>query len=125
MNIEQVITKKAPQAAGPYSQAVRSGNFLFVSGQLPVNPEDGNIASTVENQAKQAMTNLKNIIEDAGFKLSDVVKTTLFIRNMDDFPTVNAVYAGFFSEPFPARSCVEVSRLPKGSLLEIDAIALH
>lgn len=121
--IESVSTKNAPAAIGPYSQAVKAGGFLFVSGQIPVNPTDGSIPEGVEAQSRQAFTNLGGILEAGGSSLSAVVKTTLFIRSMSEFAKVNAVYADFFGKPFPARSCVEVSALPKGVLIETEAIA--
>lgn len=121
--IESVSTKNAPAAIGPYSQAIKAGGFLFVSGQIPVNPTDGSIPEGVEAQARQAFTNLGGILEAGGSSLSAVVKTTLFIRSMSEFAKVNAVYADFFRKPFPARSCVEVSALPKGVLIETEAIA--
>jgi 2-iminobutanoate/2-iminopropanoate deaminase len=121
--IETVETSNAPAAIGPYSQAIKTGNLIFTSGQIPVNPSDGTIPEKIEEQAKQAFENLKNILEATDSGLKSVVKTTVFIKNMGDFSAVNAVYAKFFSTPFPARSCVEVSALPKGVLIEIEAIA--
>ena len=122
--IEPISTKKAPAAIGPYSQAIRSGNFVFVSGQIPVNPADNSIPDTIGAQARQAFTNLSSILEQAGTSLASVAKTTVFIKNMDDFAAINGIYSEFFSEPFPARSCVEVSKLPKDVLIEIEAIAV-
>ena len=122
--IEAIEADKAPAAIGPYSQSVRAGNLIFVSGQIPVNPSDGAIPETIGNQARQAFENLKSIIEAAGSNLSNVVKTTVFIKNMNDFAQINGIYAEFFSKPFPARSCVEVSALPKGVLIEIEAVAV-
>ncbi len=121
----QIIhTDKAPAAIGPYSQAIEAGDFIFTSGMIPVIPETGEIAGdSVEEQATQAFTNLKNLIEASGSSLDKVVKTTVFIKNMDDFSKINEVYAGFFTKNLPARSCVEVARLPKDVKLEVEAIA--
>ena len=120
--MKEVSTQKAPAAIGPYSQAIKVGNMLFTSGQIPVNPENGEIPEGVEAQATQAMTNIKNLIEASGASMENVVKTTVFIKNMEDFATINSIYAQFFTKPYPARSCVEVARLPKDVLLEVEAI---
>lgn len=120
--MKQISTDKAPAAIGPYSQAIVCGNMLFCSGQIPVDPATGVIPEGVEAQAEQALTNVKNLIEAAGGSIDNVVKTSVFIKNMDDFATINGIYAKYFTEPFPARSCVEVARLPKDVLLEVEAI---
>ena len=120
--MKQISTNNAPAAIGPYSQAIVTGGMLFCSGQIPINPATGEIPEGVEAQAEQAMTNVKNLIEAAGSSIDNVVKTTVFIKNMDDFAKINEIYAKYFSEPFPARSCVEVARLPKDVLLEVEAI---
>ncbi len=120
--MKQISTDKAPAAIGPYSQAIKTGGLLFCSGQIPLNPADGTIPDGVEAQAEQALTNVKNLIESAGASIDNVVKTTVFIKNMDDFGKINEIYAKYFTEPFPARSCVEVARLPKDVLLEVEAI---
>ena len=120
--MKEVSTQKAPAAIGPYSQAIKVGNMLFTSGQIPVNPENGEFPEGVEAQATQAMTNLKNLIEASGASMENVVKTTVFIKNMEDFATINSIYAQFFTKPYPPRSCVEVARLPKDVLLEVEAI---
>ncbi len=120
--MKEVSTQKAPAAIGPYSQAIKVGNMLFTSGQIPVNPENGEIPEGVEAQATQAMTNIKNLIEASGASMDNVVKTTVFIKNMEDFAAINSIYAQFFTKPYPARSCVEVARLPKDVLLEVEAI---
>lgn len=120
--MKQISTNNAPAAIGPYSQAIVTGGMLFCSGQVPINPATGEIPEGVEAQAEQAMTNVKNLIEAAGSSIDNVVKTTVFIKNMDDFAKINEIYAKYFSEPFPARSCVEVARLPKDVLLEVEAI---
>jgi 2-iminobutanoate/2-iminopropanoate deaminase len=121
---EAVKTSNAPAAIGPYSQGIKAGNLIFTSGQIPVNPSDGTIADTVNEQARQAFENVSAVLKAAGGRLDKVVKTTIFITNMDDFAAINKVYAEFFGEPFPARSCVEVSRLPKGVILEVEAIVV-
>ena len=116
-------TDKAPAAIGPYSQAVGVNGFVFASGQIPVDPKTGQIPEGIEAQARQALTNAKNLIEAAGLTMDDIVKTTVFIKNMDDFAKINEIYATFFTGDFPARSCVEVSRLPKDVLIEVEVIA--
>ena len=120
--MKEVKTTNAPAAIGPYSQAVICGNMLFTSGQIPINPATGEIPDGVEAQARQALTNVKNLIEAAGGSMDKVVKTGVFIKNMDDFAKINEIYAEFFTEPYPARSCVEVARLPKDVLLEIETV---
>lgn len=122
MIMKQISTDKAPAAIGPYSQAVRSGNLLFCSGQIPVDPATGTIPEGVEAQTEQALTNVKNLIAAAGSSIENVVKTTVFIKDMNDFAVINGIYAKYFTQPFPARSCVEVARLPKDVLLEVEAI---
>ena len=124
--MKQVIqTNNAPQAIGPYSQAIMAGDTLYVSGQIPVIPATGVIVSDkVEEQARQVMENVKAVVEAAGLTLDYVVKTNVFIKNMDDFAKINAVYSEYFKENCPARACVEVARLPKDVLLEMDAIAV-
>jgi 2-iminobutanoate/2-iminopropanoate deaminase len=122
--LRAINTDKAPKAIGPYSQAILAGAFLYVSGQLPTEPRSGSvIAVDVEAQAQQVLENIKNILEAAGSSLAQVVKTTIFIKDMYDFPKINVIYAQYFSEPYPARACVEVTRLPKDVLVEIEAIA--
>ena len=122
---EIISTQKAPAAIGPYSQAVRAGNLLFVSGQVPLDPATGELVTpTIQAQATQALTNLKAIVEQAGGTLDNVVKTTVFLNSMNDFLEMNRVYKTFFSADCPARSAVEVSRLPKNALVEVEAIAV-
>ena len=123
--IKRINTEKAPAAIGPYSQGVAANQFLFVSGQLPIDPATGNMAAeNVAAQAKQSLQNLSHILEEAGASLENVVKTTVFIQNMEDFGTINEVYAQFFrGDALPARSAVEVAKLPKGALVELEAIA--
>ena len=114
-----------PKAVGPYSQSVITDRFVFTSGQLPLDPTTGEIVpGGVELQAARALENIKAILESAGSGMEKIVKTTIYIKNMMDFPEVNKVYAGFFSEPFPARSTVGVADLPRGALIEIEAVAI-
>ena len=121
--MKTVSTEKAPAAIGPYSQAQIVGDLVFCSGQIPVIPETGALAQGLEAQANQVFKNIAALLTAAGSDISKVVKTTVFIKNMDDFSAINAIYAQYFTEPFPARSCVEVARLPKDVLLECEAIA--
>ena len=123
MSKKIIKTDKAPAAIGPYSQAVETNGFVFASGQIPIDPESGNIPDGIEAQAKQALTNVKNLVESAGLTLGDVVKTSVFIKDMNDFAKVNEIYSEFFTGDYPARSCVEVSRLPKDVLIEVEVIA--
>ena len=123
---EVVNTKLAPAAIGPYSQAIVAGDMVFTSGQIPLSAETGLVVGDdVSAQAVQALDNLKAVLAGAGCGLDDVVKTTVFITDMSQFALVNAVYAKYFTEKAPARSCVEVSKLPKGCLVEIEAIAVR
>lgn len=118
-----VHTNLAPAAIGPYSQAIISGNTVFTSGQIPINPESGNIESvTIEEQTEQVIKNLCEVLKEAGTSIENVIKTTCFLQNMDDFAAFNEVYARYFTGK-PARSCVAVAALPKGSLVEIEVIA--
>ena len=119
-----ISTDKAPAAIGPYSQAIEVNGMVYTSGIIPVDPATGNIPEGSVAQAEQAFTNLKNLLEAAGTDISQVVKTTVFIKEMNDFGAINEVYAKYFTEPYPSRSCVEVARLPKDVMLEIEAIAL-
>ena len=119
-----ISTSKAPAAIRPYSQAIQVGNLVFASGQIPIDPATGNfVAGGVREQARQSLTNVKAILDEAGLTLDNVVKTTVFLADMNDFADVNAVYAEFFAEPYPARSAVAVKTLPKGALVEIEVIA--
>lgn len=120
--MNEVKTNTAPAAIGPYSQAIKTSNLLFTSGQIPINPQTGEIPEGVEAQAEQAFTNVKNLIEASGASMNKVVKTTVFIKDMESFAKINEIYAKYFSEPYPARSCVEVARLPKDVLLEVETI---
>ena len=119
-----ISTDKAPAAIGPYSQAIEVNGMVYTSGVIPVNPQTGEIPEGTVAQAKQALTNLKNLLEAAGSSMDQVIKTTVFIKEMDEFGTINGIYKQFFTSDFPARSCVEVARLPKDVLLEIEAIAI-
>jgi len=115
---------KAPKAIGPYSQAIMANGFVFASGQLPVNPATGEFAEGgVKEQTRQSLTNVGNVLAEAGLDLSHVVKTTVFLADMADFAAMNEVYATFFKGPFPARSAVAVKALPKGALVEVEVIA--
>ena len=119
-----ISTDKAPGAIGPYSQAIKVGNLLFASGQIPLDPATGAFPEGIEAQTKQSLTNVKNILEAAGTSLDKVVKTTVFLSDMNNFAAMNGVYASFFSEgSYPARSAVEVARLPKDAMVEIEVIA--
>ena len=119
-----ISTTKAPAAIGPYSQAIKVGNLVYTSGQIPIDPATGVfVAGGIKEQTRQSLLNVKNILEEAGLTMSDVVKTTVFMADMNDFADMNAVYAEFFAEPYPARSAVAVMTLPKGALVEIEVIA--
>lgn len=123
--MKQVIsTEKAPAAIGPYSQAIEVNGMVYTSGVIPVDPATGEIPAGVEAQARQAFSNLANLLEAAGTSMAQAVKTTVFIKEMNDFGRINEIYAEYFTKPYPARSCVEVARLPKDVLLEIEVIAL-
>lgn len=121
-----IATKKAPAAIGPYSQAIELDNLVFTSGQIPLNPETGEIVEGgITEQARQVFENIKAIVTAAGLTMDDIVKTTCFLQNIEDFAAVNEVYGEYFNEgDYPARSALEVANLPKGALLEIEAIAV-
>jgi len=122
--MKAIHTDKAPKAIGPYSQAIEAGGLVFVSGQLPVNPSTGEFAEGgIKEQTRQSLTNAQQVLQAAGTGLSRVVKTTVFLSDMDNFGAMNEVYAEFFSQPFPARSAFAVRTLPKGALVEIECIA--
>lgn len=121
---KKISTPKCSQAVGPYSQAILINNTLYTSGQIAINPETGlMVENAIDVQTRQVMTNLQNLLSESGFSFDDVVKTTVFLKNMDDFATVNAIYAEYFKENAPARSCVAVSSLPKNALIEVEVIA--
>ena len=119
-----IKTAKAPSAIGPYSQAIQVGNLVYTSGQIPIDPSTGAfVEGGIKEQTRQALQNVKSILEEAGLMMSDVLKTTVFMAEMKDFAEMNAVYAEFFTEPYPARSAVAVKTLPKGALVEIEVVA--
>jgi 2-iminobutanoate/2-iminopropanoate deaminase len=119
-----ISTKKAPAAIGPYSQAIQVGNLVYTSGQIPIDPSTGAfVEGGIKEQTRQSLTNVKTILEEVGLNMSNVVKTTVFMADMGNFAEMNAVYAEFFTEPYPARSAVAVKTLPKGALVEIEVIA--
>jgi 2-iminobutanoate/2-iminopropanoate deaminase len=121
---KQVITtNQAPKAIGPYSQAIQAGNLLFISGQVPINPVTGQIPGDIQVQTRQSLENIKGILEATGASLAQVVKTTVFLKNLDEFNSMNEIYQEYFTKDAPARSTVEVSRIPRGALIEIEAIA--
>ncbi len=122
---QSIHTPNAPAAIGPYSQAVKAGNTLYISGQLPIDPATGEFAgSDIATQTRQALTNLRSILEEAGYCLADVVKTTVLLSDIAEFADMNAVYAEFFTAPFPARAAFQVAALPKAAKVEIEAIAV-
>lgn len=122
---EVIKTDKAPKALGPYSAGIKSGRFIFTAGQIGLIPETGELAAGgIEAETRQVFKNLQAILEEAGSSLDQVVKTTVFLQDMNEFSLMNAVYGQFFSEDFPARSTVQVGKLPKGALVEIEAIAM-
>ena len=124
MHKEQITTTAAPAALGPYSQAIAAGGFLFASGQVPIDPATGDLAGAdVESQARQVFANLQQVLAAAGCGFADVVKTTVFLTDLANFAAVNEIYADYFVQPYPARSCVQIAALPKGSLLEVELIA--
>ena len=122
---ESINVAGAPAAVGPYAHAVKANGFIYVSGQLGLDPATGLLAEGVEAQTRQSLSNLKTIIEGCGSDLKHVVKTGIFLDDINDFAKVNAIYAEFFTEELPARSCVEVAKLPKGGLVEIEVIAVE
>ncbi|MBW1976098.1 MAG: RidA family protein [Deltaproteobacteria bacterium] len=119
-----IETNNAPKAIGPYSQAVKVGNIVFVSGQIGINPADGTIPETIEAQTEQVMKNLCAVLKASGASIDDVVKTTVYLTDINDFASMNRVYERFVKEHRPARACIEVSGLPRGARVEIDAIAV-
>lgn len=123
IKMKEIFTEKAPEAIGPYSQAMVAGDFVFASGAIGVDAATGDIADDVRGQTNQVMNNLKEVLAEAGTDFSKVVKFTIYLNSMDDFATVNETYGAFLEKPYPARATVEVSRLPKDLLVEIDAIA--
>ncbi len=122
--INTITSKEAPDAVGPYSHAIEANGMIFTSGQLPIDPGTGEMPEAVADQAEISLTNVKRVLEAAGSSMAKILKTTVFLKNMEDFDAVNKVYATFFDTAFPARSCVEVARLPKNALVEIEVIAV-
>lgn len=122
--IHKVTTNRAPAAIGPYSQAIRAGGFVFVSGQIPLTPKGEAVGSDISTQAKQALENLRAVLRAAGSDLPAVVKVNVYLKDLDDFQAFNEVYQTYLNEPFPARAAVEVARLPKDMLVEIECIAI-
>ncbi|MCX5850383.1 MAG: Rid family detoxifying hydrolase [Deltaproteobacteria bacterium] len=122
---KKIITSSKFPVSGPYSAAVEANDIIFISGQLPIDPATGEIITDITKAARQVLINIQTILEKTGLDMSNIVKTTIFLKNMTDFPTVNQVYADFFPQEPPARSTIEASVLPKGSLIEIDAIAIR
>ncbi|WP_326909431.1 RidA family protein [Sedimentibacter sp. MB31-C6] len=126
MSIEVIQTKNAPAAVGPYSQGIKAGNTIYVSGQLPINPYTGDLykGNDIKEETKISLQNIQAILQESGASLKDVVKCTVYIKNMDQFGLINEMYGEFFKDHKPARVCVEVARLPKDANIEIDAIAV-
>lgn len=122
--MKAIKTNMAPAAIGPYSQAIEANGMVFLSGQLPINPQTGEMPEGIEAQTRQSLTNARAILAEAGLTMSDVVKTTVLLADIADFAAMNAVYSEFFSEPFPARSAFAVRDVPKGALVEIECIAV-
>lgn len=118
-----IQTENAPKAIGPYSQGIQMGNMLFVSGQLPVNPMNGTISDDIEVQTNQSLENVKAVVLAAGFNMDDIVKTTVYVKDLNQFDRINKVYASFFKQDPPARACIEIARLPKDAGVEIEAVA--
>ena len=120
--VKAIHTENAPAAIGPYSQGIKAGDFVYISGQIGMIPETGKVAEGIENQTKQVLENLKAILTEAEADFSKVVKFTIYLQSMDDFALVNDIYGSYLTEPYPARATVEVSRLPKNVLVEMDAV---
>lgn len=124
MSKKAIQTEDAPAAIGPYSQSIRAGNFLFLSGQIPIEPATGRMVTLgIETQTRQVLQNIQAILMAAGVNTDAVVKTTIYLTDLNDFQTVNEIYTEYFDEPYPARATVQVAALPRGALVEIDAIA--
>lgn len=119
-----ISTDKSPAAIGPYSQGLDAGNIVFVSGQIPVNVETGTMAETIEEQTAQSLKNVQNILAANGLTMANVIKTSVFLADLNDFAAMNKVYETFFSAPYPTRSCVQVAAIPKGAKVEIECIAI-
>ena len=123
-DLKVVASPKAPEAIGAYSQAIMVGDFVFVSGNLPINPATGKMPDDIKDQAKQALDNIKLVLEEAGTGMGKVVKSTIFLADISDFGAVNEIYSSYFTAPFPARSCVAVKDIPRGAKVEIEVIAV-
>ncbi|MFI3163249.1 MAG: RidA family protein [Bacillota bacterium] len=121
--MKAISTPKAPNAIGPYSQAITAGGMIYVSGQIPVNPKTGELETEITKATAQAIENIKAILEASGSSLAKVCKTTVFLKSLNDFVPMNEVYAQYFTEPFPARACFEVGKLPKDAVVEIECVA--
>lgn len=119
-----ISSQNAPKAVGPYSQAIEANGTLYISGQIPVNPATNSVPDSIEEQTAQCLKNIEAILSEAGYTKQDVVKSTVLLDSMDDFATMNGIYAEFYSEPFPARVCYEVAKLPMGVKVEIETIAI-
>lgn len=119
-----ISTDKSPAAIGPYSQGLDAGNIVFVSGQIPVNVQTGTMADTIEEQTTQSLNNVKNILAANGLTMANVIKTSVFLSDLNDFAAMNKVYETFFTAPYPTRSCVQVAAIPKGAKIEIECIAV-
>lgn len=120
--VKDIHTENAPAAIGPYSQAIKAGDFIYISGQIGVSPENGEVVEGIEGQTNQVLKNIGAILKEAGSDFSKVVKCTIYLASMDDFAIVNEIYGSYLKKPYPARATIEVSRLPKDVLVEIDAI---
>lgn len=120
--MREIHTDNAPAAIGPYSQAIQAGDFIYISGQIGVNPESGELVTGIEEQTHQVLKNLQSILKEAKADFSKVVKFTIYLNSMDDFSIVNEIYGSYLQKPYPARATVEVSQLPKDALIEIDAV---
>jgi 2-iminobutanoate/2-iminopropanoate deaminase len=125
MNKQVIKTDNAPEAIGPYSQGIIVGDFVYTSGQIPINPKTGIMETDIKLATKQSIEHIKAILEEVGTSLENVIKTTIFLKDLNDFNVVNEVYATYFNENNPARSCVEVAKLPKDAVIEIEAIAIR
>jgi 2-iminobutanoate/2-iminopropanoate deaminase len=123
MTKEVIITDKAPKPGGPYSQAIKAGNLLFIAGQLPINPSTGEVKGDIKIQTNQSLENIRAVLAAAGASMQDVVKTTVYLKNLSDFNSMNETYCEYFSSSPPARACVEVSNLGRGALIQIEGIA--
>ncbi len=123
MKKQPIQTNEAPSAIGPYSQAVKTGDIVYTSGQIGLDPSSGEMVDGLESQAHQVMKNVKAVLAAADCDMNDVIKSMIFMQNMEDFVTVNEIYASYFEEPYPARSAVEVAKMPKGALVEVEVIA--